>query len=824
MSFRRPLLLTLWLALPVSVLLLAPLAPVSSNLWADDAAPAATPEGIEFFEKKIRPLFVKHCTECHSAEGTEPEGDLRLDTAAGWRRGGHGGPALVPGDPDASLLMRAVRYKDSELQMPPENKLSDAEIDLLAQWIKMGAPDPRQGDAADPAAPRKTMGMSVAEGRGFWAFQPVVRPELPPVRDMSLVSTPIDRFVIAALDEKGLAPVAPASRRVLIRRAYFDLTGLPPTPEQVERFVNDPAPDAFATVVDELLESPAYGERWGRHWLDVARYADSNGLDENVAFGNAWRYRDYVVQAFNRDKPYDEFVREQIAGDLIPSDDTAVRHERLIATGFLSLGAKVLAEPDKTKMQMDIIDEQVDTLGKAFLGLTLGCARCHDHKFDPVPTADYYALAGILRSTKTMEPQGAGIVSRWWENSLASPAEEEQAAAHAKQVAELKERITAAKAEEKPPLQAELKELEKKAPVLPTALGVTDAEPVNLKIHRRGSHLTLGEEVPRGFLQVVSTEAPAHGDDDKAIATTDAHITAAIPPQRSGRLELAEWLTRPEHPLTARVMVNRIWRWHFGQGLSNTTDNFGILGERPAIPPLLEWLASEFVENGWSIKKLHRLILLSQVYQRSSDPSSDGLRLDPANRLHWRFSLRRLEAEEIRDGLLAVAGTLDQSVGGNTAHLANRSYIFDHTSKDATGYDIPRRSIYLPVIRNHVYDLFQQFDFPEPSVVSGDRASTTVSPQALLLLNSDLVLSSSEKLTARLLAEPDRDDAQRIDRAYQLAFGRSPSAPETRAALDFLAGFAPPTPADREEAKPHQRAWEALAQVLLTSNEFLYVR
>jgi len=695
---------------------------------------------------------------------------------------------------------------------------SDAEIDLLAQWIKMGAPDPREGDTADPAAPRKKMGMSVADGRGFWAFQPVVRPQLPAVRDMSLAATPIDRFVVAALEEKGLAPAAPASRRVLIRRAYFDLTGLPPTPEQVERFVNDPAPDAFATVVDELLESPAYGERWGRHWLDVARYADSNGLDENVAFGNAWRYRDYVVQAFNRDKPYDEFVREQIAGDLIATDDPALRQERLIATGFLSLGAKVLAEPDKTKMQMDIIDEQVDTLGKAFLGLTLGCARCHDHKFDPVPTADYYALAGILRSTKTMEPQGAGIVSRWWENSIASAAEEEQSATHTKQVADLKARITAATAEEKPTLEAELKELEKKAPVLPTALGVTEAEPVNLKIHRRGSHLTLGEEVPRGFLQVVSTEAPA---DDRAIATTDAPIMTAIPSERSGRLELAEWLTRREHPLTARVMVNRVWRWHFGQGLSNTTDNFGILGERPAIPPLLEWLASEFVEQGWSIKKLHRVILLSQVYQRSSDPNPDGLRIDPENRLHWRFSLRRLEAEEIRDGLLAVAGTLDRTVGGDTCKLGNRSYIFDHTSKDATGYDIPRRSIYLPVIRNHVYDLFQQFDFPEPSVVSGDRASTTVSPQALLLLNSDLVLSSSEKLAARLLAEPDRDEEGRIDRAYQLAFGRSPTASETSAALDFLAGFGPP-PADG--AKPQQRAWEALAQVLLTSNEFLYVR
>ena len=820
MPSRRPPLLTLRLALPALLLLVASLSPVSSHLRADDAPPAAaaTPEGIEFFEKKIRPLFVKHCTECHSAEGTEPEGDLRLDTAAGWRRGGHGGPALVPGDPDASLLMRAVRYKDSELQMPPENKLSDAEIDLLAQWIKMGAPDPRQGDAADSTAPRKKMGMSVAEGRDFWAFQPVVRPQLPAVRDMSLAATPIDRFVVAALEEKGLAPAAPASRRVLIRRAYFDLTGLPPTPEQVERFVNDPAPDAFATVVDELLESPAYGERWGRHWLDVARYADSNGLDENVAFGNAWRYRDYVVQAFNRDKPYDEFVREQIAGDLIATDDPALRQERLIATGFLSLGAKVLAEPDKTKMQMDIIDEQVDTLGKAFLGLTLGCARCHDHKFDPVPTADYYALAGILRSTKTMEPQGAGIVSRWWENSIASAAEEEQSATHTKQVADLKARITAATAEEKPTLEAELKELEKKAPVLPTALGVTEAEPVNLKIHRRGSHLTLGEEVPRGFLRVVSTEAPA---DDRAIATTDAPIMTAIPSERSGRLELAEWLTRREHPLTARVMVNRVWRWHFGQGLSNTTDNFGILGERPAIPPLLEWLASEFVEQGWSIKKLHRVILLSQVYQRSSDPNPDGLRIDPENRLHWRFSLRRLEAEEIRDGLLAVAGTLDRTVGGDTCKLGNRSYIFDHTSKDATGYDIPRRSIYLPVIRNHVYDLFQQFDFPEPSVVSGDRASTTVSPQALLLLNSDLVLSSSEKLAARLLAEPDRDEEGRIDRAYQLAFGRSPTASETSAALDFLAGFGPP-PADG--AKPQQRAWEALAQVLLTSNEFLYVR
>ncbi len=794
MPVRYLLLLTLWLAWPLA------------SLRGEEAPAAPSPEGLEFFEKKIRPLFVAHCNECHSAESSEPEGNLRLDTAAGWRRGGTGGPAIVPGDPDASLLMRAVRYKDSELQMPPENKLSDAEIDVLAQWIKMGAPDPRQGGEEGPASPRKLVGLSIAEGKEFWAFRPVVRPELPPVREMSLVATPVDRFVIAALEEKGLAPTAAASRAVLIRRAYFDLTGLPPTPEQVDRFVNDPSPDAFATVVDELLDSPAYGERWGRHWLDVARYADSNGLDENVAFGNAWKYRDYVVQAFNRDKPYDEFVREQLAGDLLPSDDPAVRQERLVATGFLALGAKVLAEPDKTKMQMDIIDEQVDTLGKAFMGLTLGCARCHDHKFDPVPTADYYALAGILRSTKTMEPQGAGIVSRWWENSLANASEEEQAAAHTKSVAALKEKIAAAKGDEKPPLEAELKELDKKAPVLPTALGVTEAEPTNLKIHRRGSHLTLGDEVQRGFLQVVSTEAPG------------------IETQRSGRRELAEWLTRKEHPLTARVMVNRIWRWHFGQGLSDTTDNFGVLGEKPANQALLDWLASEFVDRGWSVKQMHRLIMLSNAYQRSSEPSPDGLRLDPENRLHWRFSLRRLEAEEIRDGLLAVAGTLDRAVGGDTCKLANRSWVFDHTSKDATGYDVPRRSIYLPVIRNHVYDLFQQFDFPEPSVVSGDRASTTVSPQALLLLNSELVLGCSEKFAARVLAEPDRPEAERVDLAYRLAFGRSPTSAETETAIEFVAGFAPMAPTGDDAAKTPQRAWEALAQVLLTSNEFLYVR
>jgi hypothetical protein len=671
--------------------------------------------------------------------------------------------------------------------------------------------------------------------RSFWAFQPPADPPSPAVKDAAWAKTPLDRFVLAKLEANGLQPAPPADRRTLIRRAAFDLTGLPPTPEEIDAFLADTSPDAFAHVVDRLLASPHYGERLGRHWLDVARYADSNGLDENVAHGNAWRYRDYVVSAFNRDKPYDQFLLEQLAGDLLPSADPAIRRERLIATGFLALGPKVLAEVDEKKMEMDIVDEQIDTVGRSLLGLTLGCARCHDHKFDPIPTEDYYALAGIFTSTRTME--SFTKVARWHENSIASEQDLARKAEHDRQVArqkeviqkrlarandELKSRLQSGAALPKAPeamypeetraelrrLRGELTRLEKSAPEMPSAMGVTEGSVADVSVHLRGSHLRLGKVAPRRVPRV--------------LAGPDAPVFDS---KQSGRLQLARWLVRRDHPLTSRVMVNRIWRWHFGQGLVRTPDNFGKLGEPPTNPALLDWLAHRFVEAGWSVKAMHRLVMLSATYQMSSRHDPRAAERDPDNRLHWRTNVRRLEAEAIRDALLAVSGSLDRTMGGSLLGVPNRGYLFDHTSRDATRYDSPRRSLYLPIIRNHLYDVFQLFDSTDATVQNGDRATTTVAPQALFMMNSDLVAGASNRLAAALLGEAKTDDDGRIRKLYVTAYGRPATADEMAKGRQFvrtceeeLRGSEP------DGGKRRLRAWACLCQIVVAANEFIYVR
>jgi hypothetical protein len=596
-------------------------------------------------------------------------------------------------------------------------------------------------------------------------------------------------------------------------------------------------------VIDRLLASPRYGERWGRHWLDVARYADSNGLDENIAHGNAWRYRDYVVSVFNEDLPYNEFLLQQLAGDLLPAADTTQRHRQLIATGFLSLGPKVLAEGDEVKMEMDIIDEQLDTLGRAVLGLTLGCARCHDHKFDPLSAEDYYGLAGIFKSTRTME--SFKRIARWHENSLANEADlaskaehEKLVAAKKKQVDELvaaaKQKIAAAMpeadakkiAESQFPAetQAELKKqredlakLEKTAPVMPSAMGVTEGTATDLAIHVRGSHLTLGEKVPRRFPLVLTGSGIR---ENSGILTNSATSSS-----QSGRLQLAQWIIDPGHPLTSRVFVNRVWRWRFGQGLVASPDNFGLLGERPINQPLLDWLARRFVADGWSIKSLHRHMMLSSTYQMSGRFDEAGATADPENRLLWRFPQRRLAAEEIRDSLLGVSGRLDMSMGGSLLHVKNREFFFDHTSRDTTKYDSRRRSLYLPVVRNHLYDVFELFDFHDPSVLSGDRASSTIAPQALFMLNSDLVADACQQLAGELLAHSDLDDAGRIGLLYERAYGRPATNSErtrARAALGQLEARL--ASAEPDVAKRKQRAWALYVQAVLAASEFVYVK
>ena len=983
------------------------------------------------------------------------------------------------------------------------------------------------GAAAQDAAAES----EIAEKQNHWAFQPPAARPVPQVRDTSWPRSPLDRFILAKLEAEQLRPAPMAERRALIRRATFDLIGLPPTPEEVEAFLGDDSPDGFARVIERLLASPHYGERWGRHWLDVARYADSNGMDENLAYANAYRYRDYVVAAFNADKPFDQFTGEQLAGDLMPvTGDEAVTHERQIATGFLALGPKMLAEDDPVKMQMDIVDEQIDTVGRAFMGINLGCARCHDHKFDPISMEDYYSLAGIFKSTQTME--NFKVVARWFERPLETQeflkrksghaeklaAKEAQLVAHIKtataevlratrrRVADyllasselIRQKMLAANlrpmmnaeqgasppgsilieaedfargnvrkdfetyghaigvlvnrgelpnfveyeietpaagtyqlelryaaAESRPvellidgrlvkadaaremtgswtpesqswgvegrftfgegkttlrlqregpfphidklalvprhsaaaglviktpeqiavgrelnlavlgrfadyiersrgkadsifsawhrlddvvaaatkpidegepqadatlppvfldvftaslrrlaaryqelfdhfetspddgkpeqgaeataalakadrdalakvlndpdgpfvlpeepdaffigdvaatlkQLRGEVKELKQRAPEALLAMGVTEGEVQNVPVHIRGSHVNLGAVMRRRLPSVLA------GDRQPAISD-----------EQSGRLQLARWLSEDDHPLVARVIVNRVWRWHFGAGLVRTADNFGTMGDRPVHGGLLDWMSLRFIQGGRSIKDLHRLIMLSSTYQMSTAYDERAAGRDPENRLHWRMNRRRLEAEAIRDAMLTVAGTLETTMGGSLLVTANRAYVAGTASRDPTRYDAHRRSIYLPVVRSALYNVFQAFDFPDPSAMSGDRATTTVAPQALMMLNSQLVDEQSREFAGRLLARDDLDRQERVRLAYEMAYARPPRKDETNRALEFVERYEQALKVrEPEEAQTQRRAWQAYCRVLLASSEFVYV-
>jgi mono/diheme cytochrome c family protein len=809
------------------------------------APPAA--DSAAFFTSRVAPLLTGHCVSCHGPE--QQEGGLRLDSLAGLSAGGASGPVIVPGSSAESVLMGAVGYADEALAMPPDGKLPDEALQAIRSWIDGGAHHP-EGRIETPAT--KPPFDPVAK-RAFWSLTAPVRAPLPPVANPAHVANPIDAFVVARLDAEGIEPAAVADKPTLLRRASFALTGLPPTPDEIDAFVADESPEAWDRVIDRLLASPRYGEHQARHWLDVVRYADSNGLDENIAHGNAWRYRDWCIAAFNRDEPFDAFLQAHLAGDLLVEEgmDPARRAELLTATGFLTMGPKVLAEGDQQKLLADIIDEQIDTTGKAFMGLSLGCARCHDHKFDPVSQADYYALAGVFKSTQTME--SLARIATWHENDIASPEERAAIAVAQERLAEQKKQIddlvagtraalaaaatpaaTGAAAETGSPaapaeipeerfpedvkgklalLREEVKKTEGAIPPLPTAMGVKEGVAEEARIAVRGSHLTLGRRVTRGVPVVLEIDRPL-----------------VAPPAGSGRKELAEWLTDRRHPLTARVFVNRLWRWHFGRGIVPTTDNFGFQGEKPTNQALLDWLAAEFVETGWSVKQLHRLILRSRTWRLASAPAASATQVraeevDPTNILHWRGDVRRLEAESVRDATLAVSGLLDPTMGGSMLHVANRAFLFDHTSIDGTKYDSPRRSIYLPVIRNHLYDAFWLFDCTDGAVPNGNRGTSTVASQALYLLNSDFELGCAEALAKGILAAAPSDAKLRPAILYRRVLGRMPTEAEERlvtaAVRDVDATLAADAVAEGERAL---RAWTAVAQTLLAGNEFLFVR
>ncbi|MBL9092712.1 MAG: PSD1 domain-containing protein [Planctomycetaceae bacterium] len=781
----------------------APVAPATVR-----QTPKDHPAGIEFFEKQVRPLLAKHCLECHStAEGRTVKGGLALDSRAGWTAGGDSGAVIVPGDPDASLLIEAVRYDGYE--MPPTGKLSAEEIAVFERWVKLGAPDPREGSAGTIAA--KPAAVDLEEARRFWSFQTPRKHRPPQTKNTTWPITDVDRFILAKLEAADLAPAPDAEPAAWLRRVTYDLIGLPPTPEEQAAFLADPSAAARALVIDRLLASPQFGVHWGRHWLDVARYADSNGGDFNAQYPNAWRYRNYVVESLNGDKPYDRFLVEQIAGDLLPAEAEAERAEQLIATTFLTVGPKMLSERDKEKLAMDVVDEQIDTIGKAVMGLTLGCARCHDHKFDPIPTSDYYALAGIFRSTVVLEGESQQYVSTWKETPLAmTPEHAALVAAHRRRVdevqkklAEAKQSLTAAEADEGDPqkakrLSAEIADLEKDLadltkrapPPTPTAMAAREAPEIDdCRICIRGEIAHRGDKIPRGYLRVLST-----GD-------SRIHDSS-----QSGRLELARWLVRPDHPLTARVMVNRVWRHVFGEGLVATVDNFGRNGAESSHPELLDTLAVRFVESGWSVKQLVRTLVSSHAYAQSTRFDDRAFRRDPGNALLWRAHRKRLPAESIRDGFLAMAGCLDLHDSGLPATGGERS-----------------RTLFSPIVRNELSAFFTVFDFADPEVTTGRRSETNVPAQALYLLNDPLVRTETAHIAERL-AEQSPDTAKFVDAAYQLILCRPATAAEAARASAFLkrptvekatSGGKPKAAKPTDAARRQQ-----LVQALVASTEF----
>ena len=1004
--------------------------------------PAQTVDS-SFFEKKIRPVLVDQCQSCHGDK--KQKSGLRVDSLQALLTGGESGPSLVPGKPDESLLIKVIEQGEP-YAMPPKGKLPREQMADLRTWVKAGAPWP----GATVGSVKQNQTITQTSNQALWSFLPPKQTLPPKVKDEAWCSSPIDRFLLASLEAKGLKPAPTADKRTMLRRVTFDLTGLPPTPNELQAFLLDKSPKAFSRVVDRLLASTAYGERWGRHWLDLARYADSNGMDENMAHANAFRYRDWVIDALNRDLPYDQFVTHQIAGDLVTTDDLNERAKRITATGFLVIGPKMLAEDDPQKMEMDIVDEQLDTLGKTFLGMTFGCARCHDHKFDPVSIADYYSLAAIFKSTKTMA--NFKVVAMWHERAVSGqeivakrtqhgakltaakkqldeklasekalltkdvaknrlaletamrvlennrtiakqkpimengkqpptgaiimeaekfdrgnlvrdfttygqgigvvynagpipnvaeydfniPSEGEgnyqidirYAAVESRPIrlimdgvllkpdatasvtgswtpesqkwgmeayVQLKkgkhtlrverdgpvphldkialvprkylnqtntvmkvlslpdaareqklppglvelwlawlkkektidknddEKFTKLLSDEKGPLattknpdvlfgestQAELKKLrenfanvEKLVPPEAMAMAAEEGKPGNLKLHLRGNYLTLGQEVPRVFPRAISGNQQSPIDNN-----------------RSGRLELAQWMTKPDNPLTARVIVNRVWYWHFGGGLVRTPDNFGRLGMAPANQPLLDWLAVEFVKQGWSIKSLHRMILAANAYQMSCAYDEKSHQADPDNALFWRFNRHRLEAEALRDSIIEVAGDLDRSPGGTLLKTANHSYVASTASEAFDPYQVDRRSVYLPIVRSRVYEFLQAFDFADPSASNGERVPTTVAPQALALLNSKLMDDKTKSWATKLMKVPT--DAKRVETIYQQAFIRDPTPRELQRALHFNQELRSSLSGNDKERE--LKSWQALCRVVLASSEFVHV-
>ncbi len=797
------------------------LVPIVWLVLAAGGGLAAEP-GVEFFEKHVRPVLVEKCYRCHSAGADKVRGGLLLDTRDGLLKGGDNGPAVVPGRPDKGRLLAALKGTGDAKPMPPKEPLPAEVVGRFEAWIRMGAPDPQT-----VAAPGGTIDFDRA--KSFWSFQPVRDPAVPVLgTQYSVPRTPIDAFLAEKLAEKGLTPTGPADRRMLIRRVTFDLTGLPPTPEEVEAFVSDPSPDAFAKVVDRLLDSPAYGEHWGRHWLDLVRYADTCGDNSDFPVPTAHKYRDYVLRSFNADKPYDRFLQEQLAGDLLPAATEAQRREQIIATGYLAIARRFGSLANEFHLT---IEDVIDNLGKTALGLSVGCARCHDHKFDPVSTADYYALYGIFDSTKFAFP-GTEIFPYAKDFvALGTAAEAEALRKYEAELDALSKRHDELKAERRrlfaakaagtdPPagartveaVEADMQwvkdrqaELEKQFPTVPRAYAVAEGKPHDARIQKKGDPKLAGDVVPRGFLTILGGQK--------------------LPPDEhgGGRRELAEWIVDAKNPLTARVMVNRLWQHHFGRGLVATPNDFGSRGERPTHPELLDWLASRFVESGWSVKAMHRLMLNTAAYQRASADDARNAAVDVNNVFLWKHPRRRLTAEETRDALLAVAGTLDRSAGGPHPFPPEGNYKYTQHKPFIEVYPSDRRSVYLTQQRIKRHPFLAVFDGADPNATTAIRPVSTTPLQALFLMNDPFAHEQAAAWAKRLEAV-SVGDAARIDRAYREAFARPATRREVALGEQFLDACRSALADAGVPAEDRARAaWASYARVLMSSNEFVFM-
>jgi hypothetical protein len=763
----------------------------------------------DFFEAKVRPLLVARCFACH---GEMAAGGLRVDSRGALLQGGKSGPAIVAGDAEGSLLIQAVEQTHARLRMPPAGKLEAADVANLKQWVVQGAVWP------ESATVRAGYAITAAQ-RGFWSYQPVRRPAVP-----AGAKNPVDAFVMAKLAEKGLRHGRAASRETLLRRATIDLTGLPPTVEEMRAFVGDQSPDAFSNVVERLMASRQYGERWGRHWLDVVRYADTAGDGADFPVPEAYKYRNYVIDSFAKDKPYNQFVREQIGGDLLPYKDDEQRWEQTIGTGYLAISRRIGVSPRGERHIT--IEDTIDNFGKTFLGLSVACARCHDHKFDAIPTADYYSIYGIFDSSvypfngEEHLPYRADFVYRVGKekaNEILAPYEKEFEVwkkLERKKFNEYQEfqnrridtpgRTREVVWRELTELRAQMRPYAEKFPALETAYAMSEGKPHDVNIQKMGTPAMKGEVAPRGFLQILGGQkVPA---EEKG----------------SGRRELAEWGASEKNPLTARVMVNRIWHYHFGKGLVGSTSDFGVRGTGPSNAELLDYLASQFMAGGWSVKAMHRTIMLSDAYQRSSGGIAANLAIDPQNDFLWRQNRQRMDAESIHDSIRMISGTLDFTAGGRHPMPNERTYFFRQHEPFTEMYENNRRAVYGLQGRIQKNPYLDLFDGPDGNVPMSERRQTTTSLQALFLMNSKFIHEQSNTIAERLLGGAQGTPA-RVRWLYERVLNRQAGPADIAKAEEFLGALRGEYRTAGCDGGCEQRAWGSYLRAMLASNAFLYV-